>query len=1102
MTRALAAGIDIVMAADAVGKDAAMVNRRAQPGVGVVAIITGLGGRNMVAGQQMATGADADHLAVIDGNDRPPRRRTGGMAGIAQIAGIDVIDRLAVTAGARPDHLGVIDAVGQHRRPTGREAVMAKIAVIGGIDMVEALAAGDAAVMAGNTVTHQDAVVRNDGRRPGIDRVAQIALAIGRQMIGRLAAGGQIIMTAAAGAQYLAVIHGIGRHRRPWYRTRRMTGITGIGGADVLHRLDVAGIAGAYHLGVIDAVGRHRRPRRRELIMAGVAYISGQNMRRTLGSGIHAVVAGDAVGDKRRMIRRRDGAQPGRGVVTAAAIGIGHDMRSVLAGGNHAVVAAAAQTQHLLVIDPVGRHRRPLGREFIVAGVAGIGGKHVLAGLAAGIEAVMATDAIVGIAGVVRRSAAGKPAGGGMAAVAFGRGRHMGGTLAGGGHAVVATAADTDHLGMIDAGGGHRLPGGREFVVAGVAIVGAVDMGQQFTAGIDAVMATEAITGEQSVIRRAIAGAGPGTGDMAVVAFQGRRLVGRALAGGKHAVVAAAASTVDLHVIDPAGGHRGPAGGQFFVAGVTQVRGIQMADGFAAGIDAVMAADAITGEQGVIHLAGRQPGGHGMAAAAFGGGRNMVGLLAGGAHAVVAGIAGADDLTVVYVKHRYRGKSGEALMAGFADIGRGQMRRRLGAWRQSRHMTKSAIVGDGQQFVGEEVGGPGGGVVAKIAGEIRRNMVARLTGGDDALRTCLVAITAEIRGYIIMIHLPRGRPGQGSGEVTSFTGIGCRSMNGWFAGRDSVVMAGGTEANDLAVIHPRGGHRGPGLREFVMAILAVVGGRHMPRALARRDDIVMAEDAIIDDQRVVDPRAAAPGHGGVAFLAIVAGGNMGGMLAAGDAVVVTANAAAAHFVMIHPQRRPPAAGAVASLAAFAGEHVSDRFGGGVYARCMAGHAIATLARVVEMGRYPGQRIVTDIAGRIGGDMTQGLPARTEAVARHRALDRVTGGATAGQHLAVIDTITGHPGLGKMAGVAFVQGRRMRRGFAARHPAVMAILAGAHDLRMIDARHRRPFQRGMTGVAGADTGDGDVIVTGTGGDPAVVAGNAGAHHLGVIYIDYR
>lgn len=90
-----------------------------------------------------------------------------------------------------------------------------------------------------------------------------------------------------------------------------------------------------------------------------------------------------------------------------------------------------------------------------------------------------------------------------MAGTAVLRGVQMGGRPAGGVGVIVAINAAAKHLRMIDPGGSHRHPGGRRLVVAGLALIAGGQVTGGLAAGVDAVMATDAITGEAAMVDHA-----------------------------------------------------------------------------------------------------------------------------------------------------------------------------------------------------------------------------------------------------------------------------------------------------------------------------------------------------------------------------------------------------------------------------------------------------------------------------------------------------------------------------------------------------------------------------------------------------------------------
>ena len=177
--------------------------------------------------------------------------------------------------------------------------------------------------------------------------------------------------------------------------------------------------------------------------------------------------------------------------------------------------------------------------------------------------------------------------------------------------------------------------------------------------GIGAVMAADAVIGDVGVIedRRY-----PGVGRMAIITVVTTGDVRRVLALGRVAIVAREAGADDLCVIN----HVCRRKRHVVVAVLTNVGGINVSRMLAGGIGAVMAADAVSGDVGVIEV-GRYPGVGRMAIITVVATGDVRRILALGRVAIVAREAGADDLRVIdHVRRRKR----HNIVTVFANHGR------------------------------------------------------------------------------------------------------------------------------------------------------------------------------------------------------------------------------------------------------------------------------------------------------------------------------------------------------------------------------------------------------------------------------------------------
>ena len=164
------------------------------------------------------------------------------------------------------------------------------------------------------------------------------------------------------------------------------------------------------------------------------------------------------------------------------------------------------------------------------------------------------------------------------------------------------------------------------------------------------------------------------------------------------------------------------------MAVLADIGGIDMRWMFARRIGAVMAADAVGGDVGVVEV-GRDPRVGRMTVVAVVAAGNVGRVLACGRVAVMAGEAGANDLRVI--DHVGRHKR-HVVVAVLADIGGIDMRRVLA--RSLRPVvTADAVGGDvGVIKVGRD---PRVGRVAVVAVVAARNMASILTQGNGSVVT-------------------------------------------------------------------------------------------------------------------------------------------------------------------------------------------------------------------------------------------------------------------------------------------------------------------------------------------------------------------------------
>jgi len=189
--------------------------------------------------------------------------------------------------------------------------------------------------------------------------------------------------------------------------------------------------------------------------MTGVAHIRRIKMVWSFTAGRYAIVTGDTVIDERRMIY--SGRYPLLCTVAITTFLRCWHMVGALASGNHIVMTAGTNTQHLIMVHGIVRHRYPGCRAGLVTRVAGIRGIDVIS------------------------------------------------TFAGGNRSVVATRTRTDNLRMINGAWLNGRPGGREYRMTGVALIRTVNVVGTLAARNDAVMAIGAVIHKRGMIRRAAA---------------------------------------------------------------------------------------------------------------------------------------------------------------------------------------------------------------------------------------------------------------------------------------------------------------------------------------------------------------------------------------------------------------------------------------------------------------------------------------------------------------------------------------------------------------------------------------------------------------------
>ena len=475
----------------------------------------------------------------------------------------------------------------------------------------------------------------------------------------------------------------------------------------------VAGRTNANYVVVIDR--RCRRPGRRR--MAVFAHGTGIHVIDGFARGYGAVMTFVAIPGDIHMVEI--GRYPGHCCMTVIAVIAAGDMSRMFTGRDQAVMARRTDSKYLCVIYRVGR----CPENIVVAVLANIGCVYMRWVLTGGTCAVMTIDAVardVGMIEIRRNPRRGCVAV--IAVVAAGNVRYV---FAGCCCTVVAGHAGADDMRVIhciDRRPKHVVVavlanvacidvrwvfarrncafvarrtrskylcvvdniGWRpdDTVVATLAYVSRIDVREVFSCDLRIVMTANAVVGDASVIERR---RNPRVRCMTIVAGITASKMRWVFAGGRRAVVAGETRTDDLSVID--GVRR--CEGDSIMAVDAQVSRIDVRQVFTDGIGAIMAADAITRDVGMVEV-GRSPRRGRMAIVTGVAACKMRRVLAGCNSAVVAGEAGSDDLCMVHCIGRC---PGNAAVAIFANVTRIDVRRVL-AGRRRPVMTGKASTKD------------------------------------------------------------------------------------------------------------------------------------------------------------------------------------------------------------------------------------------------------------------------------------------------------------------------------------------------------------------------------------------------------------------------
>lgn len=250
--------------------------------------------------------------------------------------------------------------------------------------------------------------------------------------------------------------------------------------------------------------------------------------------------------------------------------------------------------------------------------------------------------------------------------------------LARGCDTIVTRTAGTYHLGMINCVDGRKYVGRVTVFAHGAGL----NVCRVLTDSIGTVVATEAVSCDIDVVK---IGRQPGNRGMTIIAVVTTCDVGWMLASRRDAIVAGAATTDHLSMINDI--RRCP--DVRIVAVLTDIRGLYVSQRLTRRSRAIMAADTVARDAGVIEYR-RPPSDRCVAVVADIIAGNMCRVLARSRDAVMTGAANADNLRVIYGKHRRKYVSAMAVLTDVAclDV------RRILADSIGTVVTTDAIAGD------------------------------------------------------------------------------------------------------------------------------------------------------------------------------------------------------------------------------------------------------------------------------------------------------------------------------------------------------------------------------------------------------------------------
>jgi len=412
-------------------------------------------------------------------------------------------DHAVMTIQTQTYHLRMIHCRRRHRFPRRGSRRMTGVTRVAAIDMIDRFAAGNDAVVTLRTDAKDLAMVhrRRGDRLPwsgsrlmtGIALVA--AVDVGRQF----SASDHAIVALCTQSDNLAMIDRGRCHWLPWHWSGLMAPVAQIAATDVIRRFSgsadtvMAADTAANDLTMIHARRRYRYPRRRAFIVAGIAGVTAIDMNGRLAAGMDTVMAQNTIANKAGVI---DVSRfpSGRGM-TNVTLACGYDMIQRFTAGGNPVMTAGTNANHLGMINRARRHRRPGHRTRLMTSITVIAGGDVKRGFTGSFHAIMTTNACPHHLGMVNRRRTNRQprrVRRYMTGFASVTGLRMGRGFTLGNDAIMATGASTNNLGMIHRRRRHRFPSARRRAMAGVTGVAAINMGRQFSGCNQAVVTIKA----------------------------------------------------------------------------------------------------------------------------------------------------------------------------------------------------------------------------------------------------------------------------------------------------------------------------------------------------------------------------------------------------------------------------------------------------------------------------------------------------------------------------------------------------------------------------------------------------------------------------------